>query len=118
MNHSEYIHALHKCKQQPYVIMTEGHKLCRNILADIVNMARLASYSEQKVSSLWFNNCSPTVWQNKFFALGSKVIWPLFVTRVCLIIVIRFPQEEQMQTYDKWIFQSRSVWFLSAPFRV
>lgn len=28
------------------------------------------------------------------------MIWPLFVTCVCLIIIIRFPQKEQMQTIN------------------
>lgn len=59
MNQSEHIHALHKCKQQPYVIMKKrlqegrvwGHKLCQNILADVVTMARLGYHSEEKVPS-------------------------------------------------------------------
>lgn len=74
-----------------------GHKLCHNILFGVVTMASLGYYSEQKVSSFEFTNSSLTVWQNKFFALGSKLILALFVTCVCLIIVIRFPQKD-MQT--------------------
>lgn len=50
------------------------HKLCHNILFDVLNMASLGYYSEQNVSSFEYTNSSFTVWQNKFFALGLKLI--------------------------------------------
>lgn len=100
VNQMEYIYALQNVngnlsyldKERLQESRVWGHKLWQNVLFAHSGLL------EQKVSSFGFTNSSLTVRQNKFFALGLKVILALFVTRVCLIIIIRFPQKEQMQT--------------------